>query len=80
MSSADLPGAIVACATWLRTRPRRYGFAVVLVAVATLARYPLGLMFGPLPPFVVFLSAIIPVALLAGFGHSSDSSLGSISR
>ena len=75
MSSADLPGAIVACATWLRTRPRRYGFAVVLVAVATLARYALGLMFGPLPPFVVFLSAIILVALLAGFGPGTLATL-----
>jgi K+-sensing histidine kinase KdpD len=45
------------------------------VAVATLVRYALGLMFGPLPPFVVFLAAIILVALLAGFGPGTLATL-----
>ena len=45
MSSADLLGVIVA--RWLRNRPRRYGFAVALVAVATLVRYAPGVCLGP---------------------------------
>lgn len=68
MSSADRTGLIVVFGNWLRTRPRRYGFAVLLVAVATLVRYALIATFGPLPPFVIFLPAIIVAALLAGFG------------
>jgi K+-sensing histidine kinase KdpD len=66
MSSADLLGAIEV--RWLRNRPRRYGFAIVLVVVATLVRYALGVLFGPIPPFAVFLFAIILAAVLAGFG------------
>jgi K+-sensing histidine kinase KdpD len=68
MSSADRTGLIVVLGNWLRTRPRRYGFAVLLVAVATVVRYTLIATFGPLPPFVIFLPAIILAALLAGFG------------
>jgi K+-sensing histidine kinase KdpD len=68
MSSADRTGLIVVFGAWLRTRPRRYGFALLSVAVATLVQYALVVSFGPLPPFVIFLPAIIVVALLAGFG------------
>ena len=68
MSSADRPGPISVFAQLLRTGPRRYGFAVLLVAVATLVRYGLGVTFGPLPPFVIFVPTIIIAALLAGFG------------
>ena len=71
MSSADLREPIAASARWLRSRPRRYGFAIVLVAVATLVRYLLGVLFGPIPPFVVFLPAIILAALLADSGQVS---------
>ena len=69
MSSADRKGAIAVSANWLRTWPRRYGFAVFVVVAASVARYVLGLTLGFLPPFVTFfLAAIILVALLAGLG------------
>ena len=68
MSSADRTGHIVVFGNRLRTWPRRYGFAVLLVAVATLVRYALIATFGPLPPFVIFLPAIILASVLAGFG------------
>ena len=68
MSSADRTGLVVALGNWLRTWPRRYGFAVLLVSVATLVCYALSVTFGSLPPFVIFVPAIILVALLAGLG------------
>lgn len=68
MSSANPREPIGTFAPWLRTSPRRYGFALLAVLVATLARYGLGLALGLLPPFVLFFPTIIVVALLAGFG------------
>lgn len=68
MSSADRTGVVLVLGNWLRIWPRRYGFAVLLVAVATLSRYALSATFGPLPPFVIYLPAIILAASLAGFG------------
>ena len=53
---------------WLRSWPRRYGFALLVVVAATLARFAIGAAFGLFPPFVLFFPAIILVALLAGFG------------
>src|SRR5579859_6296548 len=67
MSFADRLGAIGTSAIWLRTWPRRYGFALLAVAVATLLRYALDVAFGQFPPFVMFFPAIILVAVLAGF-------------
>ncbi|HLZ43233.1 MAG TPA: PAS domain S-box protein [Candidatus Sulfotelmatobacter sp.] len=67
MSFADRLGAIGTSANWLRTWPRRYGFALLTVAVATLLRYALDVAFGQFPPFVMFFPAIILVAVLAGF-------------
>src|SRR5579864_1821048 len=68
MSSADRRGPSAVFGNWLRTWARRYGFAVLSVAAATLVRYGLSVAFGSLPPFVIFLPAIILVAVLAGFG------------
>ena len=68
MSSADRLGAIGTSVNWLRTRPRRYGLAVFVVALATLVRYLLELHLGPFPPFLLFVPAIILMAVLAGFG------------
>jgi two-component system, sensor histidine kinase PdtaS len=67
MSFADRLEVFGTSANWLRTRPRRYGFAVLTVAVATLLRYALDIAFGQFPPFVMFFPAIILVAVLAGF-------------
>lgn len=68
MSFADRLGAIGTSANWLRTWPRRYTLAVFVVALATLVRYALELRLGPSPPFLLFVPAIILVAVLAGFG------------
>ena len=53
---------------WLRSWPRRYGFALLIVAVATLVRWGIGAVLGVFPPFALFFPAIILVALWAGFG------------
>jgi len=71
MSFADLwerLGSSYYSAHWLHTWPRRYGFALLIVAAATLVRFGIGAVLGVFPPFVLFLSAIILVALMAGFG------------
>ncbi len=68
MSFADRREPFQTAQHWLRSRARRYEFAVVAVALATVARYGLGVAVGFLPPFVLFFFAIILVALLAGFG------------
>jgi len=67
MSSADRPGAIAVSANWLRTRPRRYGFALLAVAAALAGRYGLEILFGVRQQFVLLYPAILLVALLAGF-------------
>ena len=53
---------------WLHTWPRRYGFAVIAVAVATLLRYPLSKLLGDNLPFLLFFPAIWLVAWMAGLG------------
>lgn len=75
MSSADRRGAIAVSAMWLQSWPRRYGFALFVVAVATLVRHGLNVTLGPLPPFVVFLPAVIVTSVLAGFGPGVFASL-----
>jgi formate hydrogenlyase transcriptional activator len=52
---------------WLRTWPRQYGFALLMVAVATSLRFALQL-FGPFhSAFVLFYPAVVLVAMCAGF-------------
>lgn len=68
MSLADRWEAAGTSARWLQIRPLRYGFAVLVVATATLLSYGLGVALGLFPPFLLFYPAIIAVALLAGFG------------
>ena len=68
MSSADRRETIGAFPYWLHTWPRRYGFALVAVAAATLLRYAVGVALGLFPPFILYVPAILLVALLAGFG------------
>ena len=67
MSLADRTGLIGKSANWLRTSPRRCGFALVAVALATLAHYLLGVLTGFRGPFLLFFPTIMLVALLAGF-------------
>jgi PAS domain S-box-containing protein len=68
MSSADPRELLGSFNGWLRTQPRRYGFALISVIVATLLRYVLGATFGPTLPFLLFYPAIMLVALAAGLG------------
>jgi len=68
MSFADLPGAIGRFPYWFRTWPRRYALSVLAVILATLIRYLLEILVGPLPPFIVFVPAILLVSWLAGYG------------
>lgn len=75
MSAADRRGTIGLSANWLKTRPRSYGFAVVMVGLATLVRYGMKLSLGPFPPFVIFLPAVIVTAVFAGFGPGLFSSI-----
>jgi len=51
---------------WGRTWWGRYGFTVLLIAIATALRYVLGRYVGLTPPFVVFYPAILLVSLSAG--------------
>src|SRR5450432_2229959 len=67
MSFADRREAIGASLYWLRTQPRRYGFAVAAVAAATLVGYGLGISIGFNPPFILFCPTIFFIALLCGF-------------
>jgi formate hydrogenlyase transcriptional activator len=68
MSFADRKGTIGSSAYWLQTWPRRYGFALVVVAVATMLRYPLGELIGANLPFALFYPAILLVAWMVGVG------------
>jgi hypothetical protein len=68
MSSADRGNPIGTSAPWLRSRLRRYAFALITVAVATLMRAALGKLLGPNLPFIVFYPVIWLVAWMAGLG------------
>ena len=68
MSFADRKGTIAVSAKRLHTWPRRYGLALVLIALATLLRYGLSRMIGSNVPFLLFYPAIGLVAWLAGLG------------
>jgi len=67
MSSADRRGPFIASVNWLRTKPQRYGFAVCVVAAASVVHYTLIVTIGPLLPFVMLIPSLGAVAVLAGF-------------
>ena len=68
MSSADRREPFGASPHWLRTWPRRYGFAVLAVAAATALTFGLQ-QLGPLhTAFVLYFPAVVLVAMYAGFG------------
>ncbi len=68
MSAADRKGAVGVPVFWLYTWPRRFGFALIAVAVATLLRYPLSGLLGSNLPFLLFYPVIWLVAWMAGLG------------
>jgi PAS domain S-box-containing protein len=68
MNFANRREVIGTSAHWLQTGPRRYGFALITVAVATLLRYPVSKLLGPSLPFLLFYPAIWLVAWMAGLG------------
>ena len=70
MSFADRREAIGTSVYWSNSRARRYGFALITVALATALRYLLGRFLGPNGPFLLFYPALVLVAWLAGLGPS----------
>src|SRR5579872_2062541 len=68
MSLADRRERVVTSAHWLRTWPRRYGFALLAVIIAALVRYGLDVALGISHPFFLFYPTIMLIALLEGFG------------
>jgi formate hydrogenlyase transcriptional activator len=66
MSFADRREPIGTPVYWLHSWPRRYGFALLTAALATLLRYPLSQFIGSNLPFILFYPAILLVAWLAG--------------
>jgi len=68
MSFADRREAVRRSVYLLHTWPRRYAFALIAVAVATLLRYALTKLLGANVPFLLFYPAIWLVAWMAGLG------------
>jgi len=66
MSSADRRERIGTSAYWLHGWPRQYGFALMIVAAATLLRYALAVLIGSNLLFILFYPAILLVAWMAG--------------
>jgi PAS domain S-box-containing protein len=67
MSFADLRGTIGSFEAFLHSKPRRYGFAVLSIAIATGLRYVLGIYLGFQSPFFLYPPTLIAIAVLAGF-------------
>src|SRR5271169_1414416 len=68
MNFADRREAVRRSVYLLHTWPRRYGFALIAVAVATLLRYALHNLLGANLPFLLFYPIIWLVAWMAGLG------------
>lgn len=67
MSSADPREAVATAARWMRCWLGRYGFAGVMVAIATLLQFGLRLLGLSHLPYLLFVPAVLLVAMLAGF-------------
>ena len=52
----------------MRTWPRRYGFALVALTLASLVGYGLGVTLGFTQPFILLYPTILLIALLSGLG------------
>ena len=68
MSFADQRETIGAPVCRLYTWPRRYGFALISVLLASVLRYPLSKLLGHNLPFLLFYPVVWSVAWLAGLG------------
>src|SRR5689334_16302792 len=68
MRFADRREAIGASLYLLHTWPRRYGFALVAVASATLVRYALSGTIGSTSPFLLLYPTVLLISLFCGFG------------
>ena len=55
---------------WQLTALGRYVFAILIIAIAALARYALGAYEGLGPPFVLFYSAVLIIGLFGGLWPS----------
>src|SRR5579864_4143077 len=66
MSSADRRERVGPSAYWLHGWARQYGFALMIVAAATLLRYALAVLIGSNLLFILFYPAILLVAWTAG--------------
>ena len=67
MSSADRRGIVFVIASWMRTWPRRYGFALAVVCIAIAAQKALEATIGFPHSFLLFYPSILIVSLLTGF-------------
>lgn len=70
MHSADRGALFEALADRLRTRPQRYGWALLAIVVAAFLRYGLDVAFGYTQPFVFFYPTIMLISLLGGLEPS----------
>jgi PAS domain S-box-containing protein len=67
MSSADHGTQVLSGAQWMRAEPMRYCFAVLIVVVAAILQFLLRRLGVCHLPYVLFLPAVVSVAILAGF-------------
>ncbi|HTS34331.1 MAG TPA: PAS domain S-box protein [Candidatus Solibacter sp.] len=68
MHTAASPVRNILRVRWFRSWPARYGFAALLVGLAGVARYALGVRFGLTLPFILFYPAVLLAALAGGLG------------
>ncbi len=67
MSSADPREAGATTKRWMRSLLGRYGFAVLMVTVASVLQFALRLLGLSHLPYLLFVPAVLMVAMLAGF-------------
>lgn len=70
MSTADRATFFERFASRLRTRPQRYGWALLAVVVVTWLRYGLDAAFGFTQPFIFFYPTIMLISLFCGLEPS----------
>src|SRR5271169_2536912 len=67
MSSADPREPVATARRWKRSWPGRYGFAVVMITIATALQFALRLLGLSHLPYVLFVPAVLLAAMVAGF-------------
>ena len=78
MSSADRGGPFGVLSGWLRTSPRRYGFAIIAICAAVSVQRTLETVIGFSHSFLLFYPTILIVALLAGFWPGMTATAGAV--